>query len=384
MWTRQTILRRMRQLGLIFAVWSTLALVPAIQAHHYIASLGHPITWRQALLPALLNHWIWAGLTPGVLWLSARFPIERRGWGRLLAIHLTGSFAFAAMHVAIRVALLPAVSLYSTPAVPRSWLLFKNMLSANAYDDMWMYGTILAFSQLWGYYRKYQERELRASRLEAQLAQAQLKVLKMQLDPHFLFNTLHAVSSLMHEDVEAADEVVTRLSDLLRLSLENVNEQEVTLKREMEFLEGYLAIQQTRFRDRLTVRMEIDPVSLDALVPNMILQPLIENAVTHGIASRLGNGEIRIRARRDDGVLRLEVFDNGPGPSGNRPAAVKKGLGISNTQARLEQLYGAAHRFELAEAAGGGTVVRLELPFRASRDVQAEGETDEDPSPHRG
>ncbi|HLW78007.1 MAG TPA: histidine kinase, partial [Terriglobia bacterium] len=332
--------------------------------------------------------WIWAALTPGVLWLSARFPLERRHWGRRLAVHIPASFLFAALHMAIRLGIFPAAGLYTTLPAQPSWTLFKNMLSANAYDDIWMYGSLLAFSQLWNYYRKYQERELRASRLEAQLAQAQLQVLRMQLDPHFLFNTLHAISSLMHEDVEAADEVVTRLSDLLRMSLENVNQNEVTLQREMEFLEGYLAIQQTRFRDRLTVRLDIEPVSLDALVPSMILQPLVENAVTHGIASRLGPGEIAVRARRRNGVLRLEVADNGPGP-GSTGEKAGRGLGISNTRARLTQLYGAAQRFELTEAAGGGTLVALELPFRV---VQAgapgvepgQGGADEDPDDDRG
>lgn len=375
--------RALRRLGLIFAVWTALGFIPGIQAHHYIASLGHPITWRRALLPSLLNHWIWAGLTPGVLWLSARFPFERRRLGRFVAVHLPASLLFGALHMAIRVPFFPAAGLYTTSPTRPSWTLFKNMFSANAYDDMWLYGSVLAFSQLWNYYRKYQERELRASRLETQLAQAQLTVLRMQLDPHFLFNTLHAISSLMHEDVEAADEVVARLSDLLRMSLENVHQNEVTLQREMEFLEGYLAIQQTRFRDRLTVRLEIDPGSLDALVPSMILQPLVENAVTHGVASRLGSGEIMVRSRRQDGVLRLEVRDNGPGPRG-AGERISQGVGISNTRARLTQLYGAAHHFELVEASGGGTLVKLELPLRLEQDPAVKGEADEDPSRHRG
>lgn len=383
MW-KQTILRRLRQLGLVFGVWSTLALIPAIQAHQYIASLGHAITWKQALLPVLITHWIWAALTPGVLWLSSRYPIERRAWARVIAIHLLGSFAFAVLHVTIRCPLIPSATLYTTRPGHISWALLRNSMFANYYDDLWIYSTIVAVSQVWNYYRKYRARELRATKLEAQLAQAQLQVLKMQLNPHFLFNTLHAISSLMHEDVEAADDMVTGLSDLLRMSLDNVNEQEVKLKREMEFVEVYLAIQQIRFRDRLTVRLDVDPVSLDALVPNMILQPLIENAVTHGIASRPGNGEIQIRARRQDGVLRLEVCDNGRGLAGNPTEMRMKGLGISNTQARLQQLYGPTHRFELVEAPGGGTVVKLELPFRVSRNIRVKEEPRENPSHHRG
>ncbi len=372
------------RLGLIFAVWTVLGLIAGIQAHAYIASIGHPITWRRALLPALLNHWIWAALTPAVLWLSARFPIERQRRLRVLLIHLLGAFGFAVGHLAMRLLLLPAVSLYTTPSAPVSWKLFRNMLFANGYDDMWMYGTIVAFSQLWNYYRKYQERELRASRLETQLAQAQLTVLKMQLQPHFLFNTLHAISSLMHEDVEAADDMITRLSDLLRLSLENVSQQEVALKREVEFLEGYLAIQQTRFRDRLSVHVDIDPASLDALVPNMILQPLVENAINHGTALRSTPGEISVRSRRLDGILRLQVLDNGLGISESLTEEPRRGLGLTNTRERLRQLYGDSHQFSLQKCCGGGTVVSLEIPFRVQREPDPTENSNANSHDHRG
>ena len=170
------------------------------------------------------------------------------------------------------------------------------LLIHNAHDALWFYGTTVAVSELLRYQRKYRERETRAAKLESQLAHAQLTALKMQLDPHFLFNTLHAISSLMHEDPTAAEKTVNRLSDLLRLSLENGDGQEVTLRREMEFLEGYLDIQKTRLRDRLNVRLHLDPGTLEALVPNMILQPLVENAVKYGIASRNTPGNLEIRA----------------------------------------------------------------------------------------
>src|SRR5271169_1291401 len=361
---QQTVFHRAKQLGLIFAVWTSLALIPGIQAHAYIISLGHSITWGHALLPPLLNHWIWAVLTPGVLWLSGRYPIERRAWARVVGIHILGSIAFAVLHIALRCPFIQSPTLFTTPVQNVTWLLLRNSLFANYYDDLWTYSTIVAASQLWNYYRKYRDRELRTMKLEAQLAQAQLQVLKMQLNPHFLFNTLHAISSLMHEDVEAADNMVTGLSDLLRMSLENVNEQEITLKREMEFLRGYLEIQQIRFRDRLTVGMDIPASSLDALVPNMILQPLVENAVTHGIASQSTAGKIQIRAWRKDGVLWLQVADNGKGMSGHADDLPHAGLGLENTRARLRQLYGEAHRFSMEKGAGGGTIVTLEIPLR--------------------
>lgn len=363
-------LHRAAQLGLILALWTALAVIPGVQAHATIASPGHSVTWAHALMPVFVNHWILALLTPGVLWLSGRYPIERGAWLRVVGIHLLGSFAFAALHVTIQYPFIQSAPRLTAGPGGFSWLLLRNSLFARYYSDLWMYSTIVAVSQLWRYYRKFKDRELQASKLQAQLAQAQLQVLKMQLNPHFLFNTLHAISSLMHEDVEAADNMVTGLSDLLRMSLENVNEQEITLQREMEFLHSYLEIQQTRFRDRLTVRMDIPPASLDALVPNMILQPLVENAVIHGIASRSLAGEICIRAQRDNGILRLEIADNGKGMPGNVSGLPQGGLGLANTTARLGQLYGDTYRFKIEKSVDGGTVVILEIPFRVAANSQ--------------
>ena len=230
---------------------------------------------------------------------------------------------------------------------------------------LWCFFTVIvAVNELLHYYRKFREREVRAAKLAAQLAEAQMKVLKMQLDPHFLFNTLHAVSSLLQEDVAAAEKTVSQLTQLLRLSLESGNEQEVTLRREMDFLSGYLNIQKTRFRDRLNVHIEVDPGILDAMVPNMILQPLVENAVKHGIASRTTPGLLEIRAEHRDQHLFLEVTDDGPNARAGSPDWPSRGRGISNTLARLQQLYGSAQHFSLQRPEAGGTSVRLEIPFR--------------------
>jgi LytS/YehU family sensor histidine kinase len=214
------------------------------------------------------------------------------------------------------------------------------------------------------YYRKYRERELRASQLETRLAQAQLDALKMQLHPHFLFNTLNSISVLMTEDVTAARRMLTRLSDLLRASLENVGAQEVSLGEELEFLKNYLEIEQTRFQDRLTVRMEIEPGVLEARVPNLILQPLVENAIRHGIAPRAQPGLIEIHAARENGIVQLKVRDNGAGLGSASPETLIMGIGLSNTQARLKQLYGGAHNFEIRDARGGGLEVAISIPFR--------------------
>jgi two-component system LytT family sensor kinase len=180
----------------------------------------------------------------------------------------------------------------------------------------------------------------------------------MQLEPHFLFNTLHAISALMYRDVEGADRMITRLSDFLRLTLDSAGQQEVTLMREMEYLDKYLEIEQVRFGDRLEVRRSIAPGTLDLMVPNLALQPLVENAVRHGIAPRAEGGRIEVVARVDGGSLVVEVSDSGPGAAG----AIREGLGISNTRARLEQLYGAAFRLELGNAPAGGFRARMRIP----------------------
>ena len=198
--------------------------------------------------------------------------------------------------------------------------------------------------------------------LEKSLAQAKLQALQMQLNPHFLFNSLHSISSLMHKDVEAADRMIARLSDLLRAALDNTGHQEVTLRQELEFLERYLEIEQTRFGERLNVKWDIAPDTLEARVPNLVLQPLVvENAIRHGIEPHARRGLIELRAQRMDGTLTLEVSDNGAGLRDHEPA--EEGVGLSNTRARLRELYGQEHRFELRGGREGGLLARLTIPF---------------------
>jgi sensor histidine kinase YesM len=303
-----------------------------------------------------------------VLWFYSRFRFRREKWPLLVGIHLVAVVTFLVLWSALKVALYPVEDLLTGSALPRNWYLFRTLLIDNAHDALWFYGIIVAVSELLHYQAKCRERETRAAILETQLAHAQLTALKMQLDPHFLFNTLHAISSLMHEDAAAAEKTVNRLSDLLRLSVENGNVQQVTLRREMEFLEGYLDIQKTRLRDRLNVRLHLDPGTLEALVPNMILQPLVENAVKYGIASRNTPGTLVIRAECHDEVLRLEITDDGPGLNPIRVDKPTRGVGIANARARLQQLYGETHHFSMSRPPGGGTQVRLEIPFRLKGD----------------
>jgi LytS/YehU family sensor histidine kinase len=207
------------------------------------------------------------------------------------------------------------------------------------------------------YYRKFKDRELRATQLEARLAEAQLQVLRMQLQPHFLFNTLHAISALVHQDAEAADRMISRLAEFLRLTLDSVGVQEIELKGELESLDKYLEIEQVRFSDRLTVVRSIEPHTLDMLVPNLILQPLVENAVRHSIAPRSAGGRIEIRARREGNNLVIDVTDDGGGA-----VPLCEGVGLTNTRARLRQLYGEAQMVEIRAEQGTDFRVTLSLP----------------------
>ena len=213
--------------------------------------------------------------------------------------------------------------------------------------------------------RATEERE----QLEARLARAQLQSLKLQLHPHFLFNTLNTITALLHTDPRAAERVVSGLSELLRLSLNNVGEQEVPLARELELLEHYIGIQQIRFQDRLRVSFDVEVDARQALVPNLMLQPLVENAIRHGIAPRASSGRVAVRARRNDGVLELRVEDDGIGED---PRAIHRdGVGLGNTRARLLSLYGSAHRFEARGSASGGFTVAIDIPFRVESDIDA-------------
>jgi LytS/YehU family sensor histidine kinase len=210
------------------------------------------------------------------------------------------------------------------------------------------------------YQRKYRERELRASQLETWLAQSQLQLLKAQLHPHFLFNTLNTISALMQTDLERADQMVARLGDLLRHSLDNFSVQEVPLWRELGFVDTYLEIEQVRFGPRLHIERDIDPDVLESLVPSLFLQPLVENALRHGIGPRPGTGHLILRAQRRETGVHLEIEDDGVG----LPAGYREGIGLANTRARLRQLYGDEHGLRLQPGGQGGVCVRVDLPFR--------------------
>jgi hypothetical protein len=300
--------RRVKWL-LWFGFWTLIGLSFAFQFYISSAKAGLEVTWRQAVGYALGDWYVFAVLSIPVVWLARRFDFESGHRRRSLAVHLPASLAFSLAYMVLRagVGRLQSEASFAEAFLP---LLVKTW-----HFNLLIYWVIVAVTFAFDYYRKYRERELRAVELEKRLAEAKLQTLQMQLNPHFLFNSLHSISALVHQDAEAADRMIVRLRD-----------------------------------------------TLDARVPNLILQPLVENAIRHGIEPRAKPGCIELRSQYENSTLTLEVCDNGAGLRKDGPA--EEGVGLSNTRARLQALYGEAHGFELRDAPGGGLLVRLIIPFR--------------------
>jgi two-component system, LytTR family, sensor kinase len=316
----------------------------------------------------ILNLTLWyvpAALTSPIFLIAARFRLDADRWLRAILVHAAAAVAFSIVHMAammaMRVVLWP--DLREMPAA-EWWSYAQGLYLQNLDWSLMTYAAVVGLSYALGYYRESQARALKAAHLETSLIEARLKTLEAELHPHFLFNTLHAISTLVHTDPETADRMISRLSDLLRLTFDRSGAAGVTLKEELEFLQKYLEIEQIRFQDRLAVKFDIDPETLDTDVPRLILQPLVENAIKHGIGPRAGQGLVQISTKkRTDGTW-IEVRDNGVGLSRNARAGFTNGVGLSNTRARLECLYGNQHRLEFAEGNGGLSVQMLIPPHR--------------------
>jgi signal transduction histidine kinase len=341
--------RRTRQLWLFgILIWVTLALLSAAQNATWRALMGRPVDWLQ-IVPNSLADWLTCGMfTPAFYWMVRRFPIRGERWWARVPLHLVASLGFVFLKVSIYA---PLYNLLN-PADPRPWSM---VLFGGFYADLLAYWAAVGVIHAIEYYRESRERELEATRLA-------LENLRAQLQPHFLFNTLQSISTLIHRDHAAADRMLTDLSDLLRLSLRSTASQEVPLREELAFLDRYLDIMRARFGDRLRIGVEAPDEVRDALVPSLVLQPIVENAITHGMADRPDIGRVAVRARRNGKALWLEVSDDGPGLS--EAAANGNGIGLANTRERVARLYGAAGSVELLT--DHGLTVRIAIPYRAS------------------
>jgi signal transduction histidine kinase len=346
-------MRRWTKWGLILAGWGAVTLVYSSHLYFFHTLRGVETTWPFELAEAAADFFVWAALTPLVMLLAERAPFSRKA----LLVHVPASLAVSLVQVALHT-LADRAIVHGDLSAEMYGEGFTALFARTYHFGLLVYWALVVGRWAVEYYK---DQQLRASRLEAQLAHAQLDALKMQLHPHFLFNTLNAVSALMHRDVAAADRMIARLSELLRLALDAGATEEVTLSRELEFLEKYLEIEKIRFGDRLSVDFLVAPEALLARVPNLLLQPLVENAVRHGVGARREGGRVEIRAARENGMLELAVTDDGAGLPEEGP---HERIGLSNTRARLEQLYGARHRFELRNRPGGGLEASIAIPFR--------------------
>jgi two-component system, LytTR family, sensor kinase len=344
-----------------FGVFTLIALAFASSNYATYTIKHEPVSAWDTFGYSATEWYLWALMCPLIFAVVRRFPLTGATWLRRLPMYL---LTWAGCHLVVVSAYIVMERQWGTAAMqvmPMRQLILLYVTKKIAFNLLVFTG-IAVVAHAIDLYQRYRERERRALQLETQLTKAQLEALKNQLHPHFLFNTLNTISALLHRDVESADRVVSRLGDLLRLSLQE-GQQEVTLRQELTFLQHYLDIQHTRFQDRLSFVQRVDPETLDAMVPSLILQPLVENAVRHGIEPRSTPGQITISARRDNGQLTLEVGDNGQGVQSAKTAGCA-GIGLANTRARLEQLYGTKHRFTFANRVEGGVLVTMEFPFR--------------------
>ena len=357
-------------------IWSFIALAAAMSVIELYRAEGMRESFRDAAYMQFSQMLTFVPLTPLVFAFVARYPIHRGNWLRRSILYLAGGLVFTAAHVAMR-ACTPygvwdrktrewhsAVWDYKAHKFNVQWHVFNDMFVRSVFDDITSsYIPIMLVAYVVSYYSTLRERERHTAQIESQLTRAKLQALKSQLQPHFLFNTMHSISGLMFTDVRAADTMMSRLSELLRMSLEDGAEQITTLNRELEFVNGYLEIEKMRFGERLTARFDISPDTLDAQFPHLLLQPLVENAIQHGIAKLSSKGEITISSRHDAQGLWVAISDNGPGLNGVRDSVLNLGLGIRTSQERLQTLYGSNQSLRFRPLQRGGTEVTIRIPF---------------------
>lgn len=346
--------RRWYGWGIFAGTWAIFGILFSIQASaRPLRPGGRPITWTEALTIGFVDMTGWVLMALVAFAVARRVPIQRGRMIRFILVYLASMIGAFVLRTSWQ---------FLAPSVtgPTQLTFWQTIMLQSAMKAL-IYSLLLGVGYALVYARRLHERELREAQLETELLSAHLNVLKMQLQPHFLFNTLNSISSLMYADVGAADRMVARLADFLRQTLRTIDTQEVTLQEEMNFLTLYLDIERTRLRDRLEICLDVDEGARVALVPHLILQPLVENAIRHAITPRVEGGSVTILAKRHGDRLQLVVRDDGPGL---RSDPNTTGLGLQNTRQRLQHLYPGTHRFLIRNAPTGGVEVEVEIPYR--------------------
>jgi signal transduction histidine kinase len=361
---------RQRTLWIATFTWWTLnGLVIAADVAAMRDASGRTLTWSHALTVGLASAWAWVPLTMGVVWLVRRYPLERGGGGggltRSLFVLNLAVLAVIILRMGVVMAFNPWVGWYER--VPDATELFLTSVRLNLFPTWLLIGVAHALL----FAERARQRERQTAELQGRLAQARLEALSAQLNPHFLFNALNSIAELLHQDPEAADRMLVGLGALLRRSLDTGRVQEVPLQEELRLLEHYVDLEKVRLGSRLRLDWRIEPAALDACVPHLVLQPLVENAIHHAVSRRATPGHVSVSVRRAHGRLVLEVQDDGrddarPYRPEHTAERSNGGVGLSNTRARLECLYGADHRFDVEPAPDGGTIARLVVPFRGA------------------
>jgi two-component system LytT family sensor kinase len=359
-WTRG--LRKWSPWLLGFGLWTLLGLLSAMQSAIFYAREGRPTPWAFVLIDRLADWYTCGVFTPLFFWLARSFPIDRQSWTRAVPVNLAVILACVPLKYLLYVSIMHRLAPgYRDRA-------FDAVLIQNFISETMAFAAIVGIVHAIELDKRGRQRAQQAARLETLLAEARLEALTAQLQPHFLFNTLHSVSTLMHRDVESADTMLARLGDLLRYTLDSRGRPEHSLADELRVLDSYVDIMRMRFGDRLTVQIDVPPDAAGGRVPRFILQPLVENAMQHGIGNRPGPGRISIEAQRLDDRLRITVADDGAGQPGRTAqiagnAFPREGIGLSNTRARLSARFGDDHDLQLSQSENGGLVVTLTIPF---------------------
>ena len=344
-----------QQLGVAFCAWTALALLSYARFPLQAMATGGAVP--PVSIDPLISCWIWALITPAILALAERFPLERGKRGVNAAVHAAAALGSVIVSAPPTWALAKLLGARVAPALTSAMI-------GESFIDLFSYAAVVAVGHALAYHRISTREQLRRSALEARLLSARMEALEARLHPHFLFNALNTISSLIRTgDPKAAVRAVARLGDLMRSILLD-DGQEVPLAQELDFVGRYLELEQARFGDRLSSRIDVDPAVLEALVPRLVLQPLVENALRHGIEPCRDPGRVEVRAARAGEMLEMEVRDTGAGA--REPSAASTHIGLANTRARLEQMYGARQQLALTRDAGG-TVARVVIPYRAQR-----------------